>query len=256
MRVAQYFIDLDQGFRYSNQMPKKSIHSKPSPTQCANCALQPLCITLGLNDTDWGHLETLITNSKTLHKGQTLFNAGEHYTGIYIVRSGSFKLIETTQLGEERIMMFHFPGELFGFDAINQQHHYNCIALETSSVCQLSLEKLFELAIDLKPLQRQLFSLMSREVSYVPLINMNATAEQRVIKFLLSLSERSKRRGLSANHVHLSMSREELGEYLGLAPETITRILKKLHDKQLLRVELRNIELDNIEQLMAIEQGL
>lgn len=234
----------------------KRVNPSKNPQQCANCGINSLCLTIGVSQNDWLDIEPFVTTGKTLQKGEVLFKAGDDYTGIYIVRSGSFKLVETTQLGEERIMLFYFPGELFGFDAIKQKYHYSCIALETSSVCELSLEKLFMLAAKSTTIQKQLLALMSQDISYVPSINMNATAEQRVIKFLLILSEWAKRRGLSAQHIHLSMSREELGEYLGLAMETVTRILKKLHEKNLLKLELRDIELLNIPKLIALEQGL
>ncbi len=229
-------------------MQKKSI--------CNNCAIFPICFTVGLNQEELKKIDNIIVSRMTFHKGDMLFSMGDKFSGIYVVRSGSFKVFTTLPGGEERIIEFCVSGELLGFDATEQQKHlYYSIALETSSVCKVSLEKLFQLAIEIETLQTQLFKLMSRELAQLSAINLNSSAEQKLVQFILNLSERMQRRGLSATQIRLSMSREDISSYLGLASATISRLFKKLQQKRLINVQNRNIELLNIRALKRLEQG-
>ena len=223
---------------------------------CSNCAIFPICFTVGLDQEELKKIDAVVISRMTFHKGDMLFDVGDKFSGIYVVRSGSFKVFTVLSNGEERIIEFCISGELLGFDAAEQQKHiYSSIALETSSVCKVSLEKLFQLATQIKSLQTQLFRLMSRELAQLSTINLNSTAEQKLVQFILNLSERLHRRGLLTTQIHLSMSREDISSYLGLASETISRLLKKLQQRNLIKVQNRNIELLDIPTLQKLEQG-
>ncbi len=224
-------------------------------SSCRTCAIFPICFTIGLNEKELKQVDAAIEARQTFHKGDILFQPGDEFNGIYVLRVGSVKLYELTTGGEQRVCAFHMPGELFGFDAANtQQHIYYCTALETSSICKISLDKLFTLASKIEPLQKQLFRLMSRELGQVPLINLNTSAQQRLCKFLLTLAKNAKRRGLVENKIHLSMTREDIGLHLGLAAETISRLLKELQQQNVITLSNRDITLCDIKKLQKLEQ--
>ncbi len=232
-----------------------SINSKS--IECHNCAIFPVCFTTVLSEQELRQMDKVIDSRKVVHEDERLFNAGDTFTGVYVIRSGSFKVFSLTKAGDERIVAFYFPGEIMGFDAAEtHQHVYYCQALETSSVCKVSLQRLFELAMNIKSLQQQLFKLLSHEAAKGPFININATAEQRLSKFLLYFSQQLQRRGLAHTKIKLTMSRGDIGNYLGLAMETISRLLKKLEVRGVIKVKYRNIELLDIPALQQVEQGI
>jgi CRP/FNR family transcriptional regulator len=232
-------------------MPEQSLKS----STCHSCAIFPICFTIGLNEKELQQVDNVIEVRQTFHKGDMLFQPGDDFHGIYVLRSGSVKLYELTTAGEQRISAFHLPGELFGFDAADsQQHLYYCTALETSSICRISLEKLFELASKIKPLQGQLFRLMSHELAQTPLISLNTSAQQRLCKFLLNLAGSAKRRGLMANKIHFSMTREDIGLYLGLASETVSRLLKDLQKDKVIELNNRDVTICDMNKLQKLEQ--
>jgi CRP/FNR family transcriptional regulator len=226
-----------------------------SNVNCRNCAIYPVCFSIGLQDDELHHVDELVETRTVHHKGDSLFSVGSAFLGVYIVRSGSFKVYDVSSGGTEHIIGFYLPGELIGFDAANTHvHKYDCIALETSSVCRISLEKLFALAAKVESLQQQLFHILGREMSKGPFIYLNNTAEQKLCKFLLSLSEKFQRRGASATQFQLSMTRDEVGVYLGLAAETVGRLLKQLQEQGVLKFHNRDIEILDLARLQKIEQ--
>lgn len=232
------------------------INPKAFQLACANCSLAELCIPVGLTDQEVQKLDSIISKRKTLQRGDYLFHDGQHFEQIYAVRSGSFKASNVNNAGDERICGFYFPGELLGFHAIHKKHYLNnAIALETSSVCAISFDQLFELGTQIPTLQRHLFDIASQKLSIDNLIDLNSAAEERLARFLLSISSRYQRRGLSPAEFRLSMSRQDIAHYLGLATETISRLFSDLQQQNILSIDRRQVQLMDLRKLQLIATG-
>lgn len=223
---------------------------------CGNCSLATLCLPFGLDSADVDHLDSIVERAKPLQKGTTLFSPGDTFKSIYVVKTGAIKTFTQTPSGDEHILGFHLPGEILGFDAIQDDTH-GCFAkaLETTAICEVPFEKLEHLSSSVPGLNHQMLRLMSKEVSdeaqMISLLN-NSTAEERLASFLLSLSERFKRRGFSASEFFLPMSRQEIGSYLGLALETVSRLFTRFQEQGILAVDRKHVEILNIEHIHTI----
>ncbi|MGB1801046.1 MAG: cyclic nucleotide-binding domain-containing protein, partial [Gammaproteobacteria bacterium] len=176
---------------------------------CSKCNLYELCVPRGLNKVDIEKLNLIVRNTKNFVKGEYLFREGDVFNSFYAVKSGSVKLFIINENGDEQIIGFYFPGEILGFDALeNEKHTCYAVALESASFCSMPYEKLHEICLELPELQKQMFRLMGREFSNENkmLLNINNnTAEQRIVIFLLSLSKRFQRLGYSAKSFNLTM---------------------------------------------------
>ena len=178
------------------------------------------------------------------------------HSAIYVVKTGAVKTFTQTNDGEEQVVGFHLPGEVLGLDAIqNGLHGCNARALETTAICELPFERLEDLASNLPSLQHQMFRLLSKEIGQeadmMALLG-RSTAEERVASFLLSLSDRFRRRGFSATDFFLSMSRQEIGSYLGLALETVSRLFTRFQEEKILKVERKHVQILDVDRLRAI----
>lgn len=223
---------------------------------CKNCSLSSLCLPVGLSARELQQLDAIVQKQKVVQKGEFLVRMGQKFTGLFAVHSGSFKAFQSGAVGQEKVMGFYLPGELFGFNAIYpQQYTLSLQALEVSSVCELSYEGLLELARELPVLQNQLMALMSQQLSQNQRINRQATAEQNIAAFLLDLSARLQKRGLSPYKFMLTMSRQDIANYLGLANETVSRLFKRLQAAGVIDVNRREIELVNIRELQIMMCG-
>lgn len=204
-------------------------------TACNDCNLGQLCLPMDLAETDVDRLDNIIERKRPLRRGDHLYRAGDGFRCIFAVRSGSLKTYTISEDGNEQVTGFHLPGEMVGLDAIiSEMHPCGATALETSSVCEIPLQHLEDLASSIPGLQHQLLRLMSKEIfADHEMLHALArrTAEERLAIFLLSLSERFGRRGLSRERFRLPMSRSDLSNYLGLAPETMSRLFKRFQDK-------------------------
>ncbi|MCP4289789.1 MAG: fumarate/nitrate reduction transcriptional regulator Fnr [Gammaproteobacteria bacterium] len=220
---------------------------------CKNCSLVTLCLPMGLESEDMDRLDRIIKRSRPLHRGDHLFREGDSFQCLYIVKTGSVKTYAPSEDGGEQVLGFHLPGELIGLDAIENASH-NCSAkvLETAAICELPFGHLEELSTSMPSLQHQMYRLLSREISQdehmLTLLGKN-NAEERLAAFLLSLSKRFKRRGFSPYDFYLSMSRHEIGNYLGLAVETVSRLFTRFQDEGLLEVERKHIQLLDLARL-------
>lgn len=223
---------------------------------CQNCSLYNLCLPMGLESTDLDRLDDIIKRRQSVNKNNFLFRTGDPLKSIFAVRSGSFKTYLTNPDGTEQIVGFSLPGELLGMDAISEnKHSCSAKALETSRVCEIPFDQLESLARDIPNLQHQFFRLMSKEIQQdqnLMLLLAQMPAETRLASFLLSMSERLNKRGYAANEFNLSMSRGEIANLLGMAVETISRLLSHFQDIGLLNVERKHIsilKLDDLHQL-------
>ena len=191
-----------------------------------------------------------------LQDGEILVRAGDPSSSIYVVRSGCIKTYSISEDGEEQIMAFHFPGEIVGLDSVNQaQYESFAMALETTSVCNLPFHDLENLARHIPELQNQLFKMMSQELlqeqELVMLLNKKNT-ESRVAAFLLNLSARFSKRGLSPLMFHLPMPRSDIANYLGMASETVSRIISKLRTTHVIDIQRNELRIRDFEELTAL----
>lgn len=211
-----------------------------SAINCQDCGFSQLCLPFSLNDTELNRLDDIIQRKKPLHKADMLFEAGQNQRSLYAIRTGSFKTFTLTEQGEQQITGFHLPGDIVGFDALsNQLHPSYAEALETAMVCEIPLPNLEPLLDQLPRLRQQMMRLMSKDIQadqQMMLLLNRKTAEQKLATFLSQLAQRYASRGFSGSEFRLTMTRSDIGNYLGLTVETISRLLSKLDKEQLIQV--------------------
>jgi CRP/FNR family transcriptional regulator, anaerobic regulatory protein len=232
------------------------LHLEPLRTACSNCNLRELCLPVGLSAGDMERLDGLISQRRAVPRGESLFRAGEHFHALYAVRTGFFKTGLTAEDGRAQVTGFQMAGELLGLDGIGSGHHtVNAEALEDSQVCVLPFSDLENLAREFGALQTQLHRIMSREIVRdhgVMLLLGSMRAEERVAAFLLNLTQRLQARGFSASELVLRMTREEIGSYLGLKLETVSRTFSKFQEDGVLDVKQRQITVRKPEVLQRM----
>ena len=222
-------------------------------TACSSCCLKGLCLPCDLAQSELNQFDQIATARRRVARGASLYHNGDGFESLYAVRSGAFKAVVTSRQGDEKVTGFHLPGELLGLDAIsNGRHGYSAVALEDSEVCAIPFAQLERLALSLPALQHQLLRVISGDISRdqgLMLLLGGMNAEQRLAAFLLSLSRRHHRLGYSANRFVLRMTREEIGNYLGLTIETVSRLFSRFQREGLIGVQQRDVELRSIERL-------
>ncbi|RCS59663.1 fumarate/nitrate reduction transcriptional regulator Fnr [Parvibium lacunae] len=228
-------------------------------THCATCSMHDLCLPVGLSEADISRLDDIIRRRRRIKRGETLYRMGEKFQYLYAIRFGHFKAIQVESSGAEQITGFQMSGELLGLDGIATDiHQCDAIALEDSEVCEVPFVQLEDLFREIPGLQRHFHRMMSREITReqgVMLLLGSMRAEQRLAAFLLNLSGRYAARGYSANRFQLRMTREEIGNYLGLTVESISRLLTKFRQQDWLKVEQRELEIVNHDELKKLISG-
>nr|WP_107918949.1 fumarate/nitrate reduction transcriptional regulator Fnr [Neisseria elongata] len=228
-------------------------------TLCSTCSLRELCLPVGLQPDEFEQLDTVIKQSHRLKKGEFLFRSGESFHSLYAIRTGFFKTTVASQDGRDQVTGFFMSGELIGMDGIcTHSHSCDAVALEDSEVCELPFGHMEALSKEIPSIQTHFFRLMSREIvrdQGVMLLLGNMRAEERIAAFLLNLSQRLHHRGFAANDFILRMSREEIGSYLGLKLETVSRTLSRFHQEGLIVVEHKHIRLLKPELLNQMVSG-
>ncbi|MDO6563499.1 fumarate/nitrate reduction transcriptional regulator Fnr [Amphritea sp. 1_MG-2023] len=223
---------------------------------CNTCSLSSLCLPVSLNMTEMDRLDSIIDKSRPLKKGEHLFHQGETFSSVYALRAGSIKTYTLTNEGEEQITGFYFPGEMVGMSGFdNDQYPVSAKVLETTTACEIPFERLDELSGQMPELRRQILRTLSKEVrddQQMMLLLSKKSAEQRVATFLIKLSTRFKLRGYSETQFRLSMSRNEIGNYLGLAVETVSRIFTRFQKMELVRVDGKEIDLCNLSEIYRL----
>ena len=237
------------------ELRKKTV-SKNCAIKCLDCSISQLCIPVSLNAEEMGKLDDIIERKKPLHKGDYLFEAGKPLRSIYAVRSGSFKSYTLTESGEEQITGFHLAGDIDGFDGIsNMSHKSYAQAMETAMVCEIPFTTLDELSGKLPKLRHQVMRMMSNEINYdqeMLLMLNKKTAEERLAAFLAKLSTRFGERGFSKKEFRLTMTRGEIGNYLGLTVETISRLLSRFQKAGIINVEGKFISILEQDKLFKV----
>jgi len=216
-------------------------------SHCATCSMRALCLPLGLAETDLAELEALLGNRTKLKKGDALFHNGAPFTALYAVKLGSLKTTVLSDDGREQVAGYHMPGDLLGLDGLGDDRHgCEAIALEDSELCVMPFGRIEDLARHVPALQHNLHKFMSREIERdhrVMLLLGSMRAEERLAAFLLNLSERYKARGYSSTEFVLRMTREEIGSYLGLKLETVSRLFSKFQEEGLVMVAGRSVKI-------------
>ena len=222
-------------------------------TQCSSCHLRDLCLPCGMGDIDLTRLDGLGFTRRRIKAGDTLYREGDKFQYLYAVRSGTLKSSLMLSDGREQVSGFHIAGELVGLDGVAQGKHASAtMALEDTEVCAISYTALTELAISTSGMQHIVSRLMSREILREHTLMMllgSMNAEERLAAFLLNLSQRYAARGYSATEFHLRMSRAEIGSYLGMKLETVSRTFSAFQQQGLLEVDKRHIRIRDLEQL-------
>ena len=220
---------------------------------CQNCSISELCLPYTLNDEELDKLDNIIDRKRPIRKGERIFQDGEKLNSLYAIRSGTFKTYTIDAHGEQQITGFHLAGDLLGFDALsNNEHQSFAQALETAMVCEIPYNTLDELSDTMPSLKRQVLRLMSNEIrtdqDMLSLLN-RKNAEQRLATFLTTLSKRYSTRGLSAKEFRLTMTRGDIGNYIGLTVETISRLLNRFHKGGMINVDGKLITIIEADKL-------
>ncbi len=223
---------------------------------CNNCRLGTICLPLALETSDIDKHDDIVQRGKPLQKGEHLYQEGGPFGAVYAVRSGAIKAYRVTDDGREQVTGFYFPGEILGMDGISRNSHAcSARALETSAVCEIPFGSLEELSQKMPTLQRHFFQLMSREITedqqLITLLSKN-TAEERIAALMLSISSRNARRKLSSTRFRLPMSRIDIGNYLGLTVETVSRVFSRLQKLEILEVSNKEITVLDVPALQDI----
>jgi CRP/FNR family transcriptional regulator len=221
------------------------------PQNCGACNLRELCLPCGLNGSEPQLLDDLVYTRKRVKRGESLYRAGGAFDSLYAIRSGFFKSRVVLEDGRDQVTGFHMAGEIMGMDGIGTDSHTaDALALEDSEVCVIPYGRLDE-----PRLQRQLHKVMSRELvrdQGVMMLLGTMRAEERLAAFLLNLSQRFVARGYSSQEFHLRMTRDEIGSFLGLSLETVSRLFSRFQDDGLITVQQKHICILDIPGLKAV----
>ena len=220
---------------------------------CSTCAFSQACLDEGMDKASLGDLHVLVEHIGPFRAGEHVFREGDPFEAIAAVRAGTVKTYVIDRDGHEHVQGFHLPGEVIGLNAIDgDRYPCNAVALDTVMLCRFSFPKISVLAARVPGLQRELFRLLSRDIGRAALLAGDWSADQRVAAFLVGMSRRLAARGFSASHFQLTMARTDIANYLRLAPETVSRVLRRMQDDGLLAVERRAVSLLDRERIEAL----
>jgi CRP/FNR family transcriptional regulator, anaerobic regulatory protein len=226
---------------------------QPLQTQCSGCHLKDLCLPCGLSGNDVSRLDGLKFSRRRVKEGQTLYRQGDKFQFLYAVRSGTFKSSVALKDGREHVTGFQMAGEVMALDGLAQGVHASvATALEDAEICAIPYAHLSELAAGSPQVQQAVSRLMSREIvrehGLMTLLG-SMSAEERIAAFLLNVSQRMKARGYSPSEFHLRMSRAEIGSYLGMKLETVSRTLSSFQQQGLLQVDKKHVRIVDLDAL-------
>lgn len=214
---------------------------------CSNCNLRELCMPTGFSQDEMQKLDEVVEKRRRVKQGELLFSNGDTFTSLYAIRTGFFKTCVISEDGREQVTGFQMAGEIIGMDGIVSDHHNcNAVALEDAEVCVMPFSEMENLSRELPGLQRHVHKIMSREIvreNGVMMLLGNMRAEERLAAFLLNLVQRLHARGLSQSELVLRMTREEIGSYLGLKLETVSRAFSKFSEDGIIEVKQRYVKI-------------
>lgn len=214
---------------------------------------------MGLSGNDLERLDQLINRRRKVPRDTCLYRMGDPFTNLYAIRVGHFKTYQVNAAGEQQVTGFQMTGELLGMDAIStDRHHCDAVALEDSEVCEIPFSHLEQLFSNIPNLLHHFHRMMSQEITReqsVMLLLGNMRAEQRFAAFLVNLSSRYSARGYSPTRFQLRMTREEIGNYLGLTLESVSRLLSRFKKQGWITVNNRELELKDLTALKILTAG-
>ncbi len=223
---------------------------------CSNCNLRELCLPVGLSSDQMERVEDVVTVRRKIKRGGTLFRNGEAFTSLFAIRTGFFKTCVATEDGRDQVTGFQMAGEIIGLDGIVNDHHScDAVALEDAEVCVMPFDRIEEISREVNALQNHVHKIMSREIVRehgVMLLLGSMRAEERLAAFLLNLVQRLHARGFSQTELVLRMTREEIGSYLGLKLETVSRTFSKFVEEGIVEVKQRHVRILDADALKRI----
>jgi CRP/FNR family transcriptional regulator, anaerobic regulatory protein len=223
---------------------------------CSNCNLRELCMPLGLNESEMERVDEVVATRRKVARGDNLFRNGDKFNALYAIRTGFFKTRISAEDGRDQVTGFQMAGEIIGLDGIVSDHHTcDAVALEDAEVCVMPFDRIEELSREITSLQRHVHKIMSREIvreNGVMLLLGSMRAEERLAAFLLNLVQRLHARGFSQSELVLRMTREEIGSYLGLKLETVSRTFSKFVEEGIVEVKQRHVRILNPDGLKLI----
>jgi len=233
----------------------RACHTSAS-LSCGDCRLGELCLPIALDASEISRLDEIVKRGRALSKGDYLYREGDPFTAVYAIRAGSFKTFRTSVDGMEQVTGLYLPGEILGMDGISSNRHgSSAVALETGSFCEIPFHQLEDLSVRIPSLQGRFFRLMGQEIvkdqQMLTLVSSNA-AEERVASLLLSISSRNHRRKLSSTQFRLPMTRADIGSYLGVTLETVSRIFSRLQKQNIINVDNKEIHVIDMAALKSI----
>jgi CRP/FNR family transcriptional regulator len=235
------------------------VRMEPFKVACSSCNLRELCLPVGMSNDQLDRLDGMVATRRQVARGDRLFHTGDDFQSLYAVRTGFFKTCISSEDGRDQVTGFQMAGELLGLDGIGTERHTcDAVALEDSQVCVIPFQQLEDLTREFSDLQRQFHKIMSREIVRdhgVMLLLGSMRAEERLAAFLLNLTQRLQARGFSASSLILRMTREEIGSYLGLKLETVSRTFSKFQDEGFLEVKQRQIRVLDQAALQNLVNG-
>ena len=224
---------------------------------CSTCAFSAACLDRGYDKSRLRDLHVLVEHVGPFREGEHIFREGDPFNAIAAIRAGTVKTYVTDLEGREQVQGFFLPGEVIGLSAISEARFpCNAVALETVLLCRFSFPRMAMLAAQMPGLQEHLFRLLSMDIGKATLLAPDFRAQERLAAFLLILSQRYAAVGLSARRIRLTMSRTDIANYIRLAPETVSRILKRFQEQALIAVDRREVEILDAEQLRAIARNV
>jgi CRP/FNR family transcriptional regulator, anaerobic regulatory protein len=243
-------------------VPRASLTRTVLPTvttQCSTCHLRDLCLPCGLTGSDVERLDGLKFARRRIKEGEALYHEGEKFQFIYAVRSGTFKSVLNLRDGREQVTGFQMAGELMGLDGLaSGKHASSAVALEDAEICAIPYAHLSDLATVSPDLHIAMSRIMSREIVREHGLMMllgSMNAEQRLAAFLLNISQRMKARGYSSTEFHLRMMRVDIGSYLGMKLETVSRTFTAFQQQHLLKVDKKHVQIIDLEGLQSAFDG-
>lgn len=235
---------------------KAPLSAQTIKVACSNCNLRELCMPMGLSESELNRIDDLVAVRRKVKRGTPLFRSSEKFTNLFAIRTGFFKTSVTTEDGRDQVTGFQMAGEVMGLDGIvNDFHTCDAIALEDAEVCVMPFDQIEELSREVSTLQRHVHKIMSREIvreNGVMLLLGSMRAEERLAAFLLNLVQRLHARGFSQNELVLRMTREEIGSYLGLKLETVSRTFSRFAEDRIVEVKQRYVRIINPDALQDI----
>jgi CRP/FNR family transcriptional regulator len=218
--------------------------------------MRELCLPTGLGADAMRELDDLVPARQRFKKGAPVFQSGDRFTALYAIRSGSCKTTVSDQSGREQVIGYDLMGDIIGFDGIGSgRHQCQAVSLEDTEVCEVPFARLEELSSRLPALQRNLHRLLSREImrdENLLLVVGSMGAQERIAAFLLNLSQRYQQRGYSSKEFVLRLTRRDIGSYLGMKLETVSRLLSRFQSKKLIKIEKSVIRLLDLQALKAM----